>query len=126
GNIIDPFLPDKQLRKQIMGIVTDSTPLEDPKNPDSDTVYILYKLLATPEQAEEMRQNYLRGGYGYGHAKQALYEIIITRFAEERQAFWYYMENPEELERRLQEGEAKARQIGNEVLQRVREKLGFA
>lgn len=126
GNIIDPFLPDKQLRKQIMGIVTDSTPLEDPKNPDSDTVYILYKLLATPEQAEEMRQNYLQGGYGYGHAKQALYEIIITRFAEERKAFWYYMENLDELERRLQEGEAKARHIGHEVLQRVREKLGFA
>ncbi len=126
GNIIDPFLPDKQLRKQVMGIITDSTPLEAPKDPDTDTVYALYKLLASPEQAEEMRQHYLRGGYGYGHAKQALYEIIITRFAEERKTFWYYMENLDELERKLQEGEDKARSIGREVLQRVREKLGFA
>ena len=125
GNTIDPFLPDKQLRKQIMGIVTDSTPLEDPKDPETDNVFAIYRLLANSEQTEEMRQNYLRGGYGYGHAKQALYELIITRFAEERKAYWHYMENPEELERKLQEGEAKARRIGSEVLQRVREKLGF-
>ncbi|AHM63491.1 tryptophanyl-tRNA synthetase [Flammeovirgaceae bacterium 311] len=126
GNIIDPFLPDKQLRKQVLSIITDSTPLEDPKNPDTDNVFAIYKLLASPEQSEEMRQNYLKGGYGYGHAKQALFELIITRFAEERKAFWYYMDNPDELDRKLQEGEAKARQIGQEVLQRVREKLGFA
>ncbi|WP_224997295.1 tryptophan--tRNA ligase [Cesiribacter sp. SM1] len=126
GNIIDPFLPDKQLRKQVMSIVTDSTPLEDPKDPDTDNVYAIYKLLASPDQAEEMRQNYLKGGYGYGHAKQALFELIITRFAEERKTFWYYMENQHELERKLQEGEAKARQIGHKVLQRVREKLGYA
>ena len=126
GNTIDPFLPDKQLRKQIMGIVTDSTPLEDPKNPDTDNVFALYKLLATPEQTAEMRQNYEKGGYGYGHAKQALFELIISRFAEERKAYWHLMENPQELERRLQEGEEKARQIGHQVLQRVREKLGFA
>jgi tryptophanyl-tRNA synthetase len=126
GNTIDPFLPDKQLRKQIMGIITDSTALEDPKNPDTDNVFALYKLLASPPEVEEMRQNYLRGGYGYGHAKQALYELMITRFSEERRAFWYYMENPAELERRLQEGEEKARRIGLGVLQKVREKLGFA
>lgn len=126
GNTIDPFLPDKPLRKQIMSIVTDSTALEDPKNPDTDTVFALYRLLATPEQTEEMRQNYLRGGFGYGHAKQALYELIISRFAEERKAFWYYMENGEELERKLKEGEEKARSIGHEVLMRVRVKLGFA
>jgi tryptophanyl-tRNA synthetase len=125
GNTIDPFLPDKQLRKQIMGIITDSTALEDPKNPDTDNVFALYKLLASPAEVEEMRQNYLRGGYGYGHAKQALYELMISRFAEERKAYWYYMENPAELERRLQEGEEKARQIGLGVLQKVREKLGF-
>jgi tryptophanyl-tRNA synthetase len=125
GNIIDPFLPDKQLRKQVMSIVTDSTPLEDPKNPDTDNVFAIYKLLAAPEQTEEMRQNYLKGNYGYGHAKQALYELIITRFAEERKTFWYYMENQHELERKLQEGEEKARQIGHQVLQRVREKLGY-
>jgi tryptophanyl-tRNA synthetase len=126
GNTIDPFLPDKQLRKQIMGIITDSTALEDPKNPDTDNVFALYKLLASPPEVEEMRQNYLRGGYGYGHAKQALYELMISRFSEERRAFWYYMENPAELERRLQEGEEKARRIGLGVLQKVREKLGFA
>ena len=79
NNFINIFLPEKQLRKQVMSIETDSTPLEDPKNPDTDNVFALYKLLGTPEQVEEMRQNYLNGGYGYGHAKQALYEVILKK-----------------------------------------------
>ena len=125
GNIIDIFLPDKKLRKNIMAIVTDSTPLEDPKNPDTCNVFAIYKLLATPQQIETMRQNYLGGNYGYGHAKQALFELIIDKYKSERAAFNTYMENPELLEEKLQAGEEKARKIGQEVLDRVKEKLGF-
>jgi len=92
-NIINIFLPDKKLRKQIMGIKTDSTPLEEPKDPDTDNVFALYKLMANEAQTEEMRQNYLGGNYGYGHAKQALYELIIDRFKTVRERYHHFMEN---------------------------------
>lgn len=126
GNIIDIFLPDKELRKQVMAIVTDSTPLEAPKNPDTDNVFAIYSLLATDEQKATLRNKYLAGNYGYGHAKQELYELILQKFAKEREAFNYYMSNIEELEKKLEQGEAKARVIAREVLQRVRKKVGFA
>jgi tryptophanyl-tRNA synthetase len=125
GNIIDIFLPDKELLKQIKTIKTDSTALEAPKNPDTDNVYAIYSLLATQEQKEAMRQKYFAGNYGYGHAKQELFELIIQKFAKEREAFNYYMNNPDELEKKLQKGEAKARVIAHEVLKRVRTKLGY-
>ncbi|HEU5147742.1 MAG TPA: tryptophan--tRNA ligase [Chryseosolibacter sp.] len=125
GNFIDIFLPDKELKKQVMSIVTDSTPLEAPKNPEKDNVFAIYSLIATPEEREAMRQKYLAGNYGYGHAKQELLQLIITRFAREREAFNYYISNPAELERKLERGEEKARLIAHEVLDRVRIKLGF-
>ncbi|MBJ6118604.1 tryptophan--tRNA ligase [Pontibacter sp. BT310] len=125
GNIIDIFEADKPLRKTIMSIVTDSTPLEEPKNPDDDTTFALYRLLATPEDVETMRQNYLTGGYGYGHAKQALYETIIGKYSKERELFTYYMNNLPELDKKLQEGAEKAKAIATPVLQRVRQKLGY-
>ncbi|MCS6974997.1 MAG: tryptophan--tRNA ligase [Cyclobacteriaceae bacterium] len=126
GNVIDIFAPEKELLKQVRSIVSDSTPLEAPKNPDKDTTFALYALLATTEQQEAMRQKYLAGNYGYGHAKQELYELILKKFEEPRRAFAYYMSNPEELEKKLQQGEDRARIIAREVLQRVRKKLGFA
>jgi tryptophanyl-tRNA synthetase len=125
NNIINIFLPDKKLRKQIMKIVTDSTPLEAPKNPDTDNVFALYKILASPEETETMRQKYLNGGYGYGHAKQELYELIINKFSEERKRYNYYMENRDEIEKALQKGATKARNVADEVLNRTRNKLGF-
>lgn len=125
GNIIDIFLPDKELRKQIMSIVTDSTPMEAPKNPDTDTVFSIYKLLATAEQTTALKQNYLAGNFGYGHAKQALYELILQKYAEERKAFNYYMSNLPALEKKLEQGEKKATTIAREVLARVRAKLGY-
>ncbi len=125
GNIINLFLPDKQLRKQIMGIQTDSTPLEEPKNPDTDNVFNIYKLLATKEQTIEMRRNYEAGGYGYGHAKQALYELLITRFEKERKQYHYYMEHPEKIEEALAIGAEKAGKVADKVLARVRQKLGY-
>ncbi len=125
GNIIDIFLPDKELLKQIKSIKTDSTPMESPKDPDSDNVYAIYSLLATQEQKEAIRNKYLAGNYGYGHAKQELFELIVQKFRKEREAYAYYMSNPEELEKKLEQGEAKARVIALDVLDRVRKKIGF-
>lgn len=125
GNIINLFQPDKKLRKQIMGIQTDSTPLEEPKNPDSCNVFNIYKLMATKEQIAEMRKNYKGGNYGYGHAKQALFELIVQRFQKERELYDFYMQNPEKIEEALALGAGKARKTADEVLLRVREKLGY-
>jgi len=125
NNIIDIFLPDKELLKQLKSIKTDSTPMEAPKNPEGDTVFSIYGLLGTPEQKETLRKKYLGGNFGYGHAKQELFELILQKFAKEREAFTYYMSNPEALEKKLEIGEDKARVIALEVLDRVRKKLGF-
>lgn len=124
-NTIDLFLPDKALRKQVMGIVTDSTPLEDPKDPDTDTVFALYSTLARPEQVKEMRRNYEQGNYGYGHAKQALYQCILEEFGEARERFHYFMDHKEQIDEALEKGAEKARKVANEVLDRVRTKLGY-
>lgn len=125
NNTIDIFLPEKQLRKSIMAIKTDSTPMEEPKDPANDTTFTLYKLLASPEQTNEMRNNYLAGNYGYGHAKQALYELIVEKYAEQRKAFDFYMNNPGELDSRLEKGAEKARAIASEVLTKVKRKIGL-
>ncbi len=124
-NIINIFLPDKKLRKQIMGIKTDSTPLEDPKDPDTDNVFALYKLMASEEQVATMRANYLGGNYGYGHAKQALYELILEQFDEIRKRYDYYMNNTNEIDEILEKGAIKARVVAQEVLQRTRSKIGY-
>ena len=124
-NIINIFLADKKLRKQIMSIKTDSTPLEEPKNPDTDNVFALYKLLASDEQIVEMRANYEGGNYGYGHAKQALYELIIDKFSEIRAKYHHYMENKHEIDEALAIGAEKASKVANDVLQRVRQKIGY-
>ncbi|WP_430428503.1 tryptophan--tRNA ligase [Maribacter litoralis] len=125
GNLISLFQTDKKLRKQIMGIQTDSTPMEDPKDPTNDNVFALYKILATQPQIEEMSANYLAGNYGYGHAKQALYEVIINKFEEPREKFDYYMNHLNELDDALALGADKARKVADGVLDRVREKLGY-
>lgn len=124
-NYINLFLPDKQLRKQVMGIQTDSTPLEEPKNPDTCNVFNLYKVIASEAEVAQMRQNYLGGNYGYGHAKQALYELLIAKYAKQREAYTYYMNNLDEVDAALEKGAEKAREVANAVLNRVREKLGY-
>ncbi len=124
-NIINIFLDDKALRKRVMSIQTDSKELEDPKDPDTCNVFALYKLLASAEEIEVMRQNYIAGGYGYGHAKQALFELICTKFKKERARYNYLMEHPEEIEAALNEGAIKARAIAAEVLKRTRQKVGY-
>jgi tryptophanyl-tRNA synthetase len=125
NNIIDIFLPEKELKKQIMSIVTDSTPMEAPKNPDKDNVFAIYKLLASAEQVESLSAKYLAGNFGYGHAKQALLELILEKFSKERAAFDHLMNHVDELERRLEEGEAKAAVIADEMLEKVRKRLGY-
>ena len=124
-NYINLFLPDKQLRKQVMGIQTDSTPLEEPKNPDTCNVFNLYKIIASEAETAQMRKNYLGGNYGYGHAKQALYELLVEKYAKQREAYNYYMNNLEEVDAALEKGAEKAREVANGVLNRVREKLGY-
>ena len=125
GNTINLFVSDKKLRKQIMAIATDSTPLEEPKNPDTCNVFALYKLVASEEQIAEMRKNYEEGGFGYGHAKQALYEVLLEQFEEPRKKYDYYMNNLEELDKALEVGAEKARNVANEVIKRVRTKVGY-
>lgn len=125
NNIINIFLDDKALLKQIKAIETDSTPLEEPKNPDTCNVFALYKLLATAEQVAELRTKYEAGNFGYGHAKQALFDLIVEKFASEREKYNYYINNLEVLDTLLQEGAAKASCVANAVLQRVRTKLGY-
>lgn len=125
NNYIDIFLDEKELRKQIMSISSDSTPLALPKDPSTCTIFSLYALLATSEERELMRQNYVNGGYGYGHAKQALFEKILAKFSREREKYAYYISHEEELNLILSEGALKARKTAQEVLLRVRKKLGY-
>jgi tryptophanyl-tRNA synthetase len=125
NNFIDIFLPEKQLKKQINTIVTDSKELEDSKDPDTCNVFALYKLLANPEETEIMAVKYRTGGFGYGHAKAALLEKMLTRFAEPRQRYEYLMNNRSEIDAALKLGAEKARRTAGEVLQRVRLKVGY-
>ena len=124
NNLIDIFLPDKKLRKQIMSIVSNSEALEDPKDPDNCNIFSLYSIIAAPDAVAEMRNNYENGGYGYGHAKQALYELILEKFEKERTCFQYLMHNQKEIEEALAVGAKKARKVAQEVIQRVRTKSG--
>jgi tryptophanyl-tRNA synthetase len=127
GNIINIFLDDKALRKQIMSIETDSTPLEAPKNADTCKIFGIYKLLANATQLQSMLVNYtnVNQDFGYGHAKQALFELIVEKFQTEREKYNYYMNNLPEVDALLQKGASKAGIIADGVLKRVREKLGF-
>lgn len=124
-NYINIFLPEKELKKQIMSIQTDSTPLEAPKDPDSCNVFTLYKLLASEVQSAEMAERYRAGNYGFGHAKTALYELILEKFAEPRQKFAYYMQHMEEIDAILGKGAEKAAVVAQQTIKRVREKLGY-
>ena len=125
GNLINLFLPDKKLRKQLMTILSDSTPMEDPKNPDTDTTFALYKILASETQVAEMRASYLAGNYGYGHAKQALYELVLEKFGTIREKYEYYMNHLNEVDDALELGAEKAKKTADEVLNRVRTKVGY-
>lgn len=127
NNIINIFLDDKSLRKQVMSIETDSTPLEEPKNPETCKIFAIYKLMASDNQMVEMAEKYknVNRDFGYGHAKQALFELIVEKYKTEREKYNHYVTHPEEVEEALLLGAQKAGKIADGVLSRVREKLGF-
>lgn len=125
GNYIDIFQPPNELYKVVKKIKSDSTPLEQPKNPETDITFQLYSLIGSDEQVAQIRQNYEGGNYGYGHAKKELYELILTKYATERERFDFYMTNNDELERELQAGEEKARAVAQKTIERVRTVMGF-
>ena len=125
NNFIDIFLPEKQLRKQVMSILTDSKELEDPKDPETCKIFGLYQLIATETEQNEMRAKYRAGGFGYGHAKQALFELLLERFSEQRKVYFDFMENPHKMDAILALGAEKARKVAREVLNRVRDKFGY-
>ena len=125
GNIIDVFAPEKELLKAVKTIISDSTPLEAPKNPDTDTTFKLYSLLATAAETAALRAKYEAGGYGYGHAKTELYELILRRFGPERERFNFYMSNLPELDAQLAIGARRAQEYGAGVLAKVRQKVGY-
>jgi len=125
NNYIDIFLPEKELQKQIKKIVTDTTALEDPKDPENDITFRLYQLMASKSEIAEMRANYLAGGYGYGHAKQALFNLMLHYFKEAREKFDFYMAHTELIEEKLQIGEKKVKPIAEATIARIRAEFKF-
>jgi tryptophanyl-tRNA synthetase len=125
NNYLNIFLPEKDLKKQVMSILTDSKDLADPKNPETCHIFQIYKLLASPAELNQMKVNYLAGGYGYGHAKQALLELVLSKFSIQREKYNHLMNNRVEIDAALEQGAQKAREVAKEVLNRVRMKLGY-
>ena len=125
SNIIDVFLDDKKLRKQIMKIQTQSLSVEEPKDPDKCNVFKLFKVIATYEETEKLRLRYIKGGIGYGEAKELLYNETLNRFSENRKMFFELNNNRDKVEQLLLDGALKARKQAQNVLKRVRARVGF-
>lgn len=125
NNYIDIFLPEKELFKQIKKIVTDTTPLENAKDPNNDITFKLYQLIASKDQVAEMEINYLAGGYGYGHAKQALLDSMLVYFKDAREKFDYFLTHPELIEEKLLKGEKKVKPIAEGTIARIRTEFKF-
>ena len=124
-NLLRIFAPEKELKKEVMGIVTDSTPMEEPKDPEGNTVYKLFKLVAPPDAVADMAAKFRTGGYGYGHAKKELLAALLDGFRTERETFAQLMEDHSAIDEELRKGAEKARVVAAVVLKRVREKLGY-
>ncbi len=125
GNTLDIYAPEAVLKKQVMGIVSDSTPLEAPKDPANDNTFKLFSLVAPAEAVETMRANYVKGGYGYGHAKKELLAVLLDGFSKERALYAALMNDKTELDRQLAIGAEKARSIAARTLDRVRSRVGY-
>ncbi len=125
NNTLPIFIAEKDLRKQVMRIVTDSTLPEEPKNPDVDNLFQIFRFFGTPERVEEVRQLYLHGGLGYGRLKEELYENILSTFAPARQRYIELMENKSEIDTILKNGAERARELGRPVLAKVRKSVGL-
>jgi tryptophanyl-tRNA synthetase len=124
-NTIELFATDKQTKKRCGQIVTDSTPLEEPKNPEQCNVFALLRLLATPEETGEIAGKYRAGGYGYGHAKNRLAELINERFAAARVKYAELEKSPDTMRDILREGGRRARDVAESTMQRVRDAAGL-
>ncbi len=125
NNIINIFLSDKQLKKQIMSIKTDSLHIESIKNPNTCNVFKLYSLIGNDTQVKQMKENYERGGYGYGEAKSKLFELILETYSKQRNTYNYLMDNRSEIDQILKEGSIRAKKIADQVIKRVKSKLGI-
>ncbi len=125
NNFINIFLPEKELKKIVLSIVTDSTPLESPKNPETCNVFALYRLLADAEQTQALRAKYLAGNYGFGHAKNELLGLILDKFKTERERYTQFIDDRALLDGELKKGADKAKAIAHPVLDRVRSAIGY-
>ncbi len=125
GNSINIFSSDKELKKQVMSIVTDSKGLEDPKDPDTCNIFSIYRKVASAEKVDEMEAAYRKGGYGYGDAKKALLSELQERFGEEREAYSKLIQDPEKVDEELAKGAERVKPTAKSTLGRLREKMGF-
>lgn len=125
SNTLPIFTSEKDLRKQVMRIVTDSTPPEEPKNPDVDNLFQIFKFFGSPERVEEVRQLYIHGGLAYGKLKEELYENMLTTFGPARQRYFELMDNKSEIDVILATGAERARELGRPVLAKVRKSVGL-
>ena len=125
SNIIDIFLDDNKLRKQIMKIQTQSLSVEEAKNPDQCNVFKLFKVIASDDKVKKLHLRYTKGGIGYGEAKELLYHEIVNRFSMNREKFFELTNNRDRVEELLLEGAIKARKQAQNVLKRVRSRVGY-
>ena len=125
NNIIDIFLDEKKLKKQIQTIKTDSTPIEASKDWETCNLFNIYKLIASKPEIADIKSKYERGGYGYGQAKEELFALVLNKFSKERQEFNHYLNNLDEIDKILNAGATKAKETADTVLKRVRKKLGY-
>jgi len=125
GNLLRIFGPENELKKEVMGIVTDSTPMDEPKDPEGNTVYKIFKLVAPADAVTDMAAKFRTGGYGYGHAKKELLAALLDGFRSERETFARLMQDRSAIDDELQKGAEKARTVAREVLGLVRSGLGY-
>lgn len=125
NNTIPMFCTEKELKKLIMSIVTNSQTVEEPKDPDTSNIFALYKNFASPEQIENMRTRYLKGGLGWGQAKQELFEVINAELTPIRERYYYWMNHQEEIWNTLKEGSMKARSLASEKIKQLRKIIGI-
>ena len=126
NNVIPIFAPSNQVRKPVMRIVTDSKRPEDPKDPDECNIFAIYRHLADADTVAAKRHLYLEGGLAYGAMKQELFELLETTFSEQRDRYNALMDNPEALDKILEKGGEKARDIAGPILAKVRKAVGVS
>lgn len=125
GNTIDIFAPEAELKKQVMSIVTDSTPLEKPKDPETCNVFKLYRLLANPAETKELAAKYKKGGFGYGDAKKALLSKILEHFSDARKKYNELLPKKDYVYEILEKGAKKAKLVASATLEIAKKKIGY-